>query len=143
MRNNQQRQTSAELELSSQVRTRPSEEQTGDDPTEHNSPDPSESSSKLSSPLPGSPGQIVHAQLIQPETIHQSQQTDQPPIHPSALPGLLTEIANNRFVLGCALFASLGGILFGYDVSLHHQSIYLFKSVPSSITHRVLLSSDS
>ncbi|PLW41957.1 hypothetical protein PCANC_11068 [Puccinia coronata f. sp. avenae] len=116
MRNNHQKQTSVDVQLSPQVRTRPLEEQTGDNPTEHNSPVPSESSSKLSSPLPGSPGQMVQAQLLQPtSTIHQCQQTDQPPVHASALPGLLTEITNNRFVLGCALFASLGGILFGYD----------------------------
>jgi hypothetical protein len=79
------------------------------------SPNLSTSSSKTSSPLPGSPDQILQTRLLRP-TSPDRHDFDHPPIHRSPDRGFFKEILNNRFVLCCALFASLGGILFGYDV---------------------------
>ncbi|OAV96120.1 hypothetical protein PTTG_02143 [Puccinia triticina 1-1 BBBD Race 1] len=74
------------------------------------SPNLSTSSSKASSPIPGSPDQILQSRLL-PTTSHDRGHDS----HHSLDRGFFKEILNNRFVLCCALFASLGGILFGYD----------------------------
>jgi len=95
--------------MSSQVNKQPAEEQTREDP---GSPNPSESSSKLSSPLTGSPEQIVLSRLLPSTALEHPLSAVN---HGSSRPGLFKEIVHNKFVLGCALFASLGGILFGYD----------------------------
>ena len=87
-----------------------------EDPPTSDSPNLSTSSSKTSSPIPGSPDQILQSQLL-PTNLHDRRHdSDHPRDHHSDR-GFLKEILNNRFVICCALFASLGGILFGYDVS--------------------------
>ncbi|KNZ57721.1 hypothetical protein VP01_2089g1 [Puccinia sorghi] len=95
--------------MSSHVSKQPAEEQTPEDP---GSPNASESSSKLSSPLTGSPEQIVLSRLLPSTALEHPLSAIN---YASSRPGLFNEILRNKFVLGCALFASLGGILFGYD----------------------------
>ncbi|POW16112.1 hypothetical protein PSTT_01690, partial [Puccinia striiformis] len=75
-------------------------------------------SSGNSSPLPGTPNQILRSRLLRNNSSDPNQlqfNRSSSPRSDVHHPGLFHEIVNNKFVLSCALFASLGGILFGYD----------------------------
>ncbi|KAG0143015.1 hypothetical protein CROQUDRAFT_724768 [Cronartium quercuum f. sp. fusiforme G11] len=82
--------------------------------TQSNIPSPTLSSD--SSDSPSKP--ILSLDPTLPQFDHLSANSSQSP-SPSSNPlpsaGLLYGIRKNRYVLNCALFASLGGILFGYD----------------------------